>query len=275
MEHGINAAILYANISFWVAKNEADKKHYHDGRYWTYSSLDAFAKLFPYLTVRQIQLALKKLVDAGLVTKGCYSDDRRDRTLWYALGEAKSEDDQPDGAADAAVPDGEKHTDPDDPDTDESEKHILHSRKMHLTSDLTSASNAHDTDVKSNNNNIYNNIIQTDSKHTDIKHSMAASPREGFVPPTVAEVAEYCASRGNGIDADEFVDFYTSKGWFVGRNKMRDWRAAVRTWEKSRRERASPASTPAYQRKPAGDEFLDYLNAELASAGTEDGHDAY
>ena len=262
VEHGINAAILYANIAFWVAKNEANERHYHDGRYWTYSSLDAFAKLFPYLTVRQIRTALAKLIDAGLIVTGNYNEQPIDRTLWYALGKVKPEDDQPGGAADAAVPDGEKQTDSDDPDTD---------KKCQM--DLTSVSNGFDNDVKSYNNIYNNNIIQTDSKHTDIKHSRAASPREGFVPPTVAEVAEYCASRANGIDADEFVDFYTSKGWFVGKNKMRDWRAAVRTWEKSRRERAAPVSAPAYQRKPAGDEFLDYLNAELA-AETEGGHDA-
>jgi hypothetical protein len=53
-----------------------------------------------------------------------------------------------------------------------------------------------------------------------------------FTPPAVAEVSDYCAERKNGIDASQFVDFYTSKGWMVGSNKMRDWKAAVRTWEK-------------------------------------------
>ena len=55
-----------------------------------------------------------------------------------------------------------------------------------------------------------------------------------FIPPKVEEVEEYCRSRGNGIDASSFVDFYTSKGWMVGKNKMKDWKAAVRTWERSR-----------------------------------------
>lgn len=60
----------------------------------------------------------------------------------------------------------------------------------------------------------------------------AASPR-GFVPPTVPEVAAYCGERKNFVDPQVFVDFYTSKGWMVGRNRMRDWKSAVRTWEKS------------------------------------------
>lgn len=57
-----------------------------------------------------------------------------------------------------------------------------------------------------------------------------------FVPPTVEEVRAYCEERGNGIDAEAFHSFYASNGWKVGRNAMRDWRAAVRTWERKRRE---------------------------------------
>lgn len=53
-----------------------------------------------------------------------------------------------------------------------------------------------------------------------------------FYPPTVGEVQAYCDSRGSRIDAQGFVDFYQSKGWKVGKNAMKDWRAAVRTWER-------------------------------------------
>jgi hypothetical protein len=49
----------------------------------------------------------------------------------------------------------------------------------------------------------------------------------------VDEVAAYCEERGNGIDAQSFVDFYASKGWVVGKSPMKDWKAAVRTWERS------------------------------------------
>ena len=55
-----------------------------------------------------------------------------------------------------------------------------------------------------------------------------------FAPPSVEEVRAYCDERNNGIDADEFVDFYTAKGWKVGNQPMKDWKAAVRTWEKRR-----------------------------------------
>lgn len=57
--------------------------------------------------------------------------------------------------------------------------------------------------------------------------------RKVFVKPTLEEVAEYVASRGNHIDPQQFIDFYESKGWVVGRNKMKDWQAAVRNWERN------------------------------------------
>lgn len=57
-----------------------------------------------------------------------------------------------------------------------------------------------------------------------------------FTPPDVDMVREYCIERNNSVDAHAFVDFYSSKGWMVGKNKMKDWKAAVRTWEKNRSE---------------------------------------
>ena len=53
-----------------------------------------------------------------------------------------------------------------------------------------------------------------------------------FIPPNVIEVRAYCNERKNHVDPQRFVDYYTSKGWMVGKTKMKDWRAAVRTWEK-------------------------------------------
>lgn len=52
-----------------------------------------------------------------------------------------------------------------------------------------------------------------------------------FIPPTVDEVQAYCQERNNHIDAAKFVDYYSANGWKVGRTKMVDWKAAVRTWE--------------------------------------------
>ena len=55
-----------------------------------------------------------------------------------------------------------------------------------------------------------------------------------FLPPTVDEVREYCQSRHNQVDPETFVNFYQAKNWMIGKNKMKDWKAAVRTWEQHR-----------------------------------------
>ncbi|RAI15308.1 MAG: hypothetical protein DKM22_04145 [Candidatus Melainabacteria bacterium] len=52
-----------------------------------------------------------------------------------------------------------------------------------------------------------------------------------FIKPTIEEVSAYCAERKNGINAEAFINFYESKGWKIGKNSMKDWKAAVRTWE--------------------------------------------
>lgn len=54
-----------------------------------------------------------------------------------------------------------------------------------------------------------------------------------FIKPSLEEIEEYCRERNNQVDAQKFYDFYTSNGWKVGKNPMKDWRAAVRTWERS------------------------------------------
>ena len=67
--------------------------------------------------------------------------------------------------------------------------------------------------------------------------------RERFAPPTLEEVSAYCLERGNALDPQRFIDFYSSKNWMVGKNKMADWKAAVRGWERS--EHSKPVANPS------------------------------
>ena len=57
--------------------------------------------------------------------------------------------------------------------------------------------------------------------------------RKRFEKPTLSEIKEYCIERNNNVDAQHFYDYYESNGWKVGKNSMKDWKAAVRTWERS------------------------------------------
>lgn len=73
--------------------------------------------------------------------------------------------------------------------------------------------------------------------------------RKRFIIPTPEEVQAYCNERKNGISGQQFCDFYSSKGWKVGSQPMKDWRASVRTWEGKRRETTAPTS-PTSQVSP-------------------------
>jgi len=73
--------------------------------------------------------------------------------------------------------------------------------------------------------------------------------RKRFTPPTLQDVAAYCRERSNSVDPQAWIDHYTANGWMVGKNKMRDWKAAVRTWErneygKSKRPSSTAGATP-------------------------------
>lgn len=79
-----------------------------------------------------------------------------------------------------------------------------------------------------------------------------------FAPPSVDEVRDFCLERGNNIDAEAFVAFYTSKGWKIGSTPMKDWRAAVITWEKRHANDATTAA-PSRSRKSKADEAFDSM----------------
>jgi hypothetical protein len=78
------------------------------------------------------------------------------------------------------------------------------------------------------------NPIQSESNPNPNPNTKGAAPdgatRPRFSPPTVEDVASYCHAKGYAVDAEQFCDFYTSNGWMVGKNRMKDWKAAVRTW---------------------------------------------
>jgi hypothetical protein len=76
-------------------------------------------------------------------------------------------------------------------------------------------------------------------KEKDKEEISPPNPPQGgvrkFVPPSVEEVKDYCKSRKNSVDAETFVNFYASKGWVIGKSPMKNWQAAVRTWEQKRK----------------------------------------
>ena len=67
----------------------------------------------------------------------------------------------------------------------------------------------------------------------DTKANKSPTKAKRFVKPTLSEIKQYCIERNNNVDAQHFFDYYESNGWRVGKNSMKNWQAAVRTWERS------------------------------------------
>lgn len=86
---GVNEAIIIRNFQHWIAKNKANEKNFCDGRYWTYNSIGAFCKIFPFWSRDQIRYTLKKLTEKGILVSGNYNKSPYDKTLWYSLNEEK------------------------------------------------------------------------------------------------------------------------------------------------------------------------------------------
>jgi hypothetical protein len=86
-KYGIEEAIVLQNLAFWVQKNSANKRHWHDGHYWTYNSAAAFADLFPYLNQKKVYRILSNLENHGLILTGNYNDSKYNRTKWYTITE--------------------------------------------------------------------------------------------------------------------------------------------------------------------------------------------
>jgi len=98
--------------------------------------------------------------------------------------------------------------------------------------------------------NRMSNICQTSVPHMENENENENENKvnKRFTPPTFAEVTVYCRERNNGINAQLFIDFYSSKDWMIGKNRMKDWKAAIRNWE-NRNKQAPVASGPREEYK--------------------------
>ena len=72
-------------------------------------------------------------------------------------------------------------------------------------------------------------------KKTGSEKPRGADKPTRFVPPTLNEVQDFILKNGYSVDADRFIDFYGAKGWMIGKNKMKDWKAAVRNWQRGQK----------------------------------------
>lgn len=83
--YGIEESILLHHFYYWIAKNAANNKHFHEGLYWTYNSKKAFADFFTYMNETKIFRVIKHLEEKGIIVKGNFNTDKWDKTNWYAF----------------------------------------------------------------------------------------------------------------------------------------------------------------------------------------------
>lgn len=130
-------------------------------------------------------------------------------------------------------------------------KQLLSEKNKKNNCPLNDNDNVNDNDIS-----FFKKETKSDVAFSDLENENSESPiealqtpkeqsgggRKRFVIPTPEEVQDYCNERGNGISGQQFCDFYSSKGWKVGSQPMKDWKASVRTWEGKRRETTAPTS---------------------------------
>lgn len=217
-DYGVYEAIVLGNLYFWVQKNEANGKHYHDGHYWTYNSTKAFAHLFPYFSEKQIRTILGKLEKSGLVITGNYNQSAYDRTKWYALT-AKAY--ALFGVDSSNLPNGQM---------EKPERENENAQEGEPIPDV----------------NTYQKPVGKPEKRDiplfpDHKEETGRGKRKAR-PKSRDEVAAYIEEMGYdkapyNLDADEFLDACEQTGWTTkGGQPVRDWKARVRTFARNRKK---------------------------------------
>lgn len=234
-EFGIFEAVIINDFWFWIETNRANEVHFHEGRYWTFHSIKALQDIYPFATKKKIEYAINSLVEKGVLIKSNFNTQRYDRTTWYAF------------------------TDFGESILQKQEIHFpklgnpfpKNGKSIDITNNICKSidSNVLDNTIDNNIDNIYINNInnKNNNNNKDIYKREKEIPKEKekrFVKPTVQEIAAYCNERNNHIDPESFFDFYESKGWKVGQTPMKDWRAAVRQWE--RRRKTDPKKDTTY-----------------------------
>ena len=196
LKYGVNESIMISNFQFWILKNKANGTNFHDGRTWTYNSVNAFKEIFPYWNNGQIRRCLESLVNQKVLVKGDYNKNRYERTLWYAF-------------------------------YDES---ILLNQQIHLSK----TANGIDENDKCITDTIPNN--KQDIKPDIKPKAKKKKEKVEFVPPSIDQLKEYFVERGFPIEMlDEVYDHYNNANWHkVNDMPVIDWKRTISTnWKRS------------------------------------------
>lgn len=120
---------------------------------------------------------------------------------------------------------------------------LLADGDMHMHADACTSTGMHDGASKIDANDANKQLAISNLKETEntivFSTKKTTKQQKRFTHPSVEEVAAYCRERKNAVNAEQFCDYYTANGWKVGRHSMKDWKAAVRTWEHKEAEKGT------------------------------------
>ena len=128
-----------------------------------------------------------------------------------------------------------------------------------LTNTYTETDTETDTDTDTEVSVGYGYPIDTLSDSEPESEPLKKKNQKRFSKPTIDEIGDYCKERNNRIDPQKFFDYYESNGWKVGKNPMKDWKAAVRTWERNGYSDSGTKTDRTYgSNKPEGFDFFNF-----------------
>ena len=212
--YGVDESIMIANLQFWIRKNEANGKHFHEGRYWTYNSIEAFTKLFPFWTARQVRRVLKSLEDKDVIVTGNYNTSAYDRTTWYAFSDSFSQK-------------GQKHF------TEWSNGNAEIGKCNEIVSDIKSSNIPDDNPNIPADGGLFPSELEIEKVSVVRKHQTSETSACLFANSRYADFekfsAEFTDPKFAGIDIVYY--FHAVADWSAGKGKkMKDWIATARNF---------------------------------------------
>lgn len=190
VKYGTDEAIFLENLIFWISKNRANGDNFHDGRFWTYNKASAYVELFPMWNAKKIYRLIDNLCEQGVLLKGNYNDDQRDRTQWLAFAD---------------------------------ESAFLDDFQQFKKIENGSPENGNVQSEKRENTSPENGKSFTYNKHTDNKpDKISAGARAKYAPDALAETNNYHKIRSeyvkNGIDGKSVLISDVDKFFNIARD---------------------------------------------------------
>ncbi len=267
-------AIIFQNILYWCEHNRKNSKNFFDGTYWVYNTAKAFSEQYIFMNERKIRYSLKNLEDKGLILSACYNATKYDRTKWYAVSDfgRKEMRECIQKLGDEIVNDNNctcNNVDSNDKkskmDMTKLSNDKLQNCKLSTDKNVRPIPNLK-TDVKTNLNTVVvddSENLQTEKQENDFQEETTTQEKQNkteteknnrFTKPTVEQIKKYCDERKNSVNPQYFFDYYESKGWLVGKTPMKNWQAAIRTWERNENTRKTV--------RPGGGSLMSQIEAD-------------